>query len=107
MYQLKHSPTTGKILSILRLSDSAFIPMAEGNRDYQAFIKWNSEQVIPLDLNSTIEVPKPEPARDLAAEIDALKTQMSANTVRLETQELKTENLEVKLQVVDKLPLEL
>ena len=39
-------------MSIKRNSDGASIPLAEGNMDYQAFLVWNREQAIPLDLNS-------------------------------------------------------
>ncbi len=73
MYELKHSPITGEIACVIRLSDGANIPLCKDNKDYAEFLKWNSEQEIPLDLNSTIEVVKPEPARDLAKEIDTMK----------------------------------
>ena len=51
MYQLIYSQD-GKVAGIKRLSDGATIPLSEGNMDYQAFLVWNREQAIPLDLNS-------------------------------------------------------
>ena len=56
--------------------------------EYKDFLAWNSKQTVPLDLKSTIEVPKAE-SRDLTKEIDELKS-------RLETAELKVEALEVE-----------
>ena len=80
MYKLRYDMNTGKVTSITRLSDGASIPLCEGNTDYQEFLKWNKAQETPLDLNSTIPVIPPEPARDLAKEIDELK----ARIVKLE-----------------------
>ena len=73
MYILCYDYLTGKVLAIQRLSDNAFIPLCEGNSDYQAFLKWNAEQKTPLDLESTIPVIPPVPARDLLAEIEVMK----------------------------------
>jgi len=33
---------------IIRLSDNAFIPFAEGNVDYQSYLKWVAEGNTPL-----------------------------------------------------------
>jgi hypothetical protein len=33
--------------SILRLSDNAFIPMDEGNTDYQEYLKWVTKGGVP------------------------------------------------------------
>lgn len=52
MYQLIYSHQDGIVSGIKRLSDGASIPLAEGNTDYQAFLVWNAEQTVPLDLNS-------------------------------------------------------
>ena len=52
MYQLIYSHQDGTVSSIKRNSDGASIPLAEGNTDYQAFLVWNAEQAVPLDLNS-------------------------------------------------------
>lgn len=32
-----------KVLSIIRLSDNAFIPMDKNNSDYQTYLKWVAE----------------------------------------------------------------
>jgi hypothetical protein len=53
------------------------------------FLEWNSKQPTPLDLNSTIEVVKPEPTRDLAKELDELKAQVTLNTTKITTLEAK------------------
>ncbi len=52
MYQLIYSHMDGKVAGIKRNSDGASIPLADGNTDYQAFLVWNREQAVPLDLNS-------------------------------------------------------
>jgi hypothetical protein len=85
MYKLNYSIFDGKVSTIGRLSDNACIPLCEGNTDYQAFLKWNSEQEKPLDLKSTIPVIPPEKPRDLAKEIDTLKAQVAANTTKIDT----------------------
>ena len=45
MYKLV-KPIVGNMY-IQRLSDNAFIPMAEDNTDYQAYLKWVSEGNTP------------------------------------------------------------
>jgi hypothetical protein len=77
MYKLFYDQITGKVASIIRLSDNASIPLDERNMDFQAFLKWNSAQAVPLDLKSTIEPIKPAPVRDLAAEVDLLKSKVT------------------------------
>lgn len=52
MYQLIYSQENGKVAGIKKTSNGAFIPLAEDNTDYQAFLEWNAEQLISLDLNS-------------------------------------------------------
>ncbi len=54
-YQLNYDKETGKVISISQCNMS--IPLCEANTDYQDFLKWNSEQETPLDLNSTIPIP--------------------------------------------------
>ena len=76
MYELAYDNTTGKVSGIRRLSDNASIPLCEGNADYQEFLIWNKAQTTPLDLSSTIEPVKPEPAKDLAKEIDDLQVRI-------------------------------
>lgn len=63
MYELFYSPMNGKVSGIRRLGDNASIPLDERNADFHDFLKWNLEQEIPLDLNSTIEPDIPEPVR--------------------------------------------
>jgi hypothetical protein len=47
---------------ILRIADNAFIPPAEGNTDYQAYLKWLSEG------NTPEPAPVPPPAPVLTTE---------------------------------------
>ena len=48
MYKLHKSFTANEINAVQRLSDGAFIPFAEDNTDYQAYLKWLSEGNEPL-----------------------------------------------------------
>jgi hypothetical protein len=48
MYQLSPNTSMGPATSIKRLSDNAFIPMSEGNTDYQEYLKWVAEGNTPL-----------------------------------------------------------
>lgn len=75
MYKLIYD-FNGQVCSVQKISTTEFIPISEDNPDYQEFIKWNAEQETPLDLKSTIPVIPPEPSRDLAVEIDALKAKI-------------------------------
>ena len=47
MYQLSPNTSMGSATCVKRLSDNAFIPMSEGNTDYQAYLKWLSEGNTP------------------------------------------------------------
>ena len=50
------------------------IPLCPDNTDYQEFLTWNSEQAIPLDLNSTIEISTPQPPRStILAKVKSIK----------------------------------
>jgi hypothetical protein len=40
---------------IKRLSDNAFIPFAEGNTDYQEYLKWLAEGNTPLPADAQPE----------------------------------------------------
>ena len=48
MYKQYKTPSGQLADAIIRLSDNAFIPFAEGNTDYQAFLLWKSEGNEPL-----------------------------------------------------------
>jgi len=61
---------------IKRLADDAFIPLAEGNTDYQAYLAWLDEGNTPLPA------PEPEPA-------PVLTTEQKLNAAGLTVAELK------------------
>ena len=93
MYKLNFNTLIGKVSSI-QFNENTSIPVAEGNTDYQQFLEWNKTADKPLDLKSTIPVVVPEKARDLAKEIDEMKTTLtavSANIYELKSVDLKAE----------------
>jgi len=47
MYKLINDLITGKVLTIHRLSDNAFIPFDPANTDYQVYLKWLEEGNTP------------------------------------------------------------
>ena len=85
MYKLIYSDISGRVASVIKTDGNITYSfgLSEDNTDYQAFLKWNKAQKTPLDLKSTIEVVKPEPVRDLAKEIDVLKSQVATNTSKI------------------------
>lgn len=83
MYKLSYDPAMGKVDVIIRLSDTAHVPLCPDNTDFQQFLEWNKAQKVPLDLDSTIGPVKPEPARDVLKELDALKAQVGVNIAKL------------------------
>tara|TARA_R100001163_G_C4902070_1_gene90226 strand:+ start:373 stop:531 length:159 start_codon:yes stop_codon:yes gene_type:complete len=50
-YKLIKDPITNKTDSVLRKADSACIPMAEGNRDYQEYLAWVAEGNTPEEAD--------------------------------------------------------
>jgi hypothetical protein len=48
MYKLFKNFETKEIVSVVRISDNAFIPMDEANTDYQEYLKWVAEGNTPL-----------------------------------------------------------
>lgn len=50
-YTLRHDVETGRYQGVTRAVDGAQIPPDLHNRDYQAFLVWNAQQVPPLDLS--------------------------------------------------------
>ncbi|CAB4124836.1 hypothetical protein UFOVP63_34 [uncultured Caudovirales phage] len=55
MYKLYISTITGEINSVIQLEDNKVIPMDNGNKDYQKYLKWISEgnEPIPADKPDT------------------------------------------------------
>lgn len=47
MYKLFKDPVEKSIISVIRLSDGAFIPFHSGNTDYQEYLKWVDEGNTP------------------------------------------------------------
>ena len=54
MYKLIKG-TGGKPDQVQRLSDTAFIPMAEDNTDYQEFLRWCEQGNEPLPADAPTE----------------------------------------------------
>ena len=54
MYQLTKDTLMGPAQTVKRLSDNAFIPFAENNPDYQAYLAWLAEGNTPLPPDDPI-----------------------------------------------------
>jgi hypothetical protein len=48
MYQLQPDTQMGAAATVKRMADNAFIPFAEGNTDYRAYLKWLEAGNTPL-----------------------------------------------------------
>lgn len=46
--ELNYKTNQEEYISVFRLSDGAIIPFAEGNTDYQAYLKFLEEGGVPL-----------------------------------------------------------
>jgi hypothetical protein len=55
MYKLLPDTLMGTATCIKRLSDNAFIPILEGNTDYQAYLAWLAEGNTPLPADEVTE----------------------------------------------------
>lgn len=63
MYKLVNDPFTGQPSTVLRLSDSAHIPMDERNYDYIRYLKWlEGYEPHGLEYVKTAEKNEPLPA---------------------------------------------
>lgn len=82
MYQLNYGSPDGKVSGIKRTRDSASIPLAEGNTDYQAFLEWNSKQTVPLKLDSIYEPTPEEVAAKLKIETDMANIEIAKTTIK-------------------------
>lgn len=52
MYRLIKDPFTGQINYVQRVADGAFIPMVEGNRDYDEYLAWVVAGNTPIPAGS-------------------------------------------------------
>jgi hypothetical protein len=48
MYKQSKNTFTNEINGVVRIADSAYIPMNPANTDYQAYLKWVAEGNEPL-----------------------------------------------------------
>ena len=55
MYKLFNDPRLNELAFIKRLSDGAFIPIDQANRDYQEYLKWLEEGNTPLPADEPSE----------------------------------------------------
>jgi len=67
MYKLLPKSWRGESSTILRLSDSTYIPMSEDNTDYQQYLKWVEEGNSPLPADVEASPIDPLPADEGAA----------------------------------------
>jgi hypothetical protein len=53
MYKLIKNSLTGKVDTVCRILDNAFIPFDPANTDYQAYLKWLEEGNTPEPAENT------------------------------------------------------
>ena len=53
MYRLVNDIFTNQVSAIYRIADRAYIPLSEGNRDYQEYLAWVAEGNDPLPADET------------------------------------------------------
>ena len=58
MYELMHDSLTNNVYAIYRVTDSANIPLDEGNKDYQAYLSWVAEGNTPSDFDISVLNPE-------------------------------------------------
>lgn len=63
---------------VIRLSDNAFIPLDEGNTDYQAFLAWRAQGGVPAPVDT------PDPKVIAQAALDALEQETMMNRLARE-----------------------
>jgi hypothetical protein len=51
MYKLTQANEFGKVTTVQRLSDNAFIPFDPANTDYQEYLEWVAEGGIPEEAD--------------------------------------------------------
>lgn len=66
MYQLKND-SFGNLRFVFRSSDSCWIPIADENTDYQAYLAWLEAGNTPEPAPEPEPVPEPTAAEKLAA----------------------------------------
>lgn len=57
---------------------NAYIPCAEGNRDFNDFLAWNAKQTEPLDWETPIEIDVPLPVPSTEERLSAVEDAMLA-----------------------------
>lgn len=82
MYSVVQNVKTGEVRSdyIRRISDGAFIPTTDGNRDYEEYLLWATEEsnvLIQIDPFYAPYVERTETLQDLQAQLVELNARIS------------------------------